>query len=156
MIEKQQVVTILSDYFQLHPDLFLVDVRITPSNQMVVEMDSKQGVSIDDCAKMSEWIEGRLDREKEDFELEVSSPGLGSPFKVWQQYEKYVGDEVEVTTKTGEKWSGILDHLDKESFSVRVMEKIRPEGAKRSKIVERLKSFTFDEVKKTTYLIRFK
>ncbi|MGC9151192.1 MAG: ribosome assembly cofactor RimP [Microbacter sp.] len=156
MIEKQQVETMLSEYFQFHPDLFLVDLRITPSNQIVVEMDSKQGVSIDDCAQMSEWIELRLDREKEDFELEVSSPGLGSPFKVRQQYEKYLGEEVEVTTKVGEKWSGILDHLDQETFSVRVTEKIKPEGAKRSKMVERLKSFTFDEIKKTTYLIRFK
>lgn len=156
MIEKQEMNSILTEYLQHHPQLFLVDLHITASNQIIVEMDSKQGVSIDDCARMSEWIEAHLDREKEDFELEVSSPGLGSPFKVHQQYEKYLGEEVEVTTKIGEKWSGILDSLDNETFSVRVMEKIKPEGAKRSKFVERLKSFTFDEVKKTTYLIRFK
>ena len=82
---------------------FLVDVIISPTNKIRVTIDNFQGVSIQECVSVSRFIENQLDREAEDFELEVSSPGLDQPFKVLQQYQKYLGREVEIKFFEGKK-----------------------------------------------------
>jgi len=155
MIEQHVIYDLVASYL-LNTESFIVDVKVTPDQRIVIEIDSKKGVTIDECAQLSQFIESKLDREKEDFELEVGSAGLGSPFKVLQQYEKYVGSEVEVVTKKGEKFSGVLGNVDSNEFEITILEKVKEEGAKRKKNVERTLRFTYDEVKKTNYLIRFK
>ena len=65
----------------------------------MVEIDHKDGVWIEDCVDLSRFIESRLNRDAEDFELEVGSAGIGQPFKVLQQYINHIGEEVEVLTK---------------------------------------------------------
>ena len=67
---------------------FLVDITVSTSNKINVYIDGFEGVSIDDCIRVSRAIEGNYDRDVEDFELEVSTAGLDLPFKVIQQYEK--------------------------------------------------------------------
>ena len=67
-------------------ETYLVDLSVSSSNQIKIELDRMEGVSIDECVAMSRHIESALDRETEDFELQVSSPGLDQPFKVFQQY----------------------------------------------------------------------
>jgi ribosome maturation factor RimP len=155
MIEQHVIYDLVASYL-LHTESFIVDVKVTPDHRIDVEIDSKKGVTIDECAQLSQFIESNLDREKEDFDLEVGSAGLGLPFKVLQQYQKYVGSEVEVVTKKGEKYSGVLENVDSSKFEITIQEKIKEEGAKRKKNVERTLQFSYDEVKKTNYLIRFK
>jgi ribosome maturation factor RimP len=155
MIEQYVIYNLVESYL-LQTEIFIVNVIVTPDHRIVIEIDSKQGVTIDECAQLSQFIESNLDREKEDFELEVGSAGLSSPFKVLQQYEKYIGSEVEVVTKKGDKLSGVLNAADPEKFAITIQEKIKEEGAKRKKNVERTVQFTYEEVKKTNYLIRFK
>lgn len=155
MIEQYVIYNLVESYL-LQTEIFIVNVIVTPDHRIVIEIDSKQGVTIDECAQLSQFIESNLDREKEDFELEVGSAGLSSPFKVLQQYEKYIGSEVEVVTKKGDKFSGVLNAADPEKFAITIQEKIKEEGAKRKKNVERTVQFTYEEVKKTNYLIRFK
>src|SRR5665213_3445944 len=75
---------------------FLVDVTVSASNKIKVTIDNFEGLAIDECVNMSRWIESQLDRDTEDFELEVSSPGLDQPFKVIRQYQKNIGKEVDV------------------------------------------------------------
>lgn len=67
-------------------DCFLVDVQINSGNTIIIEIDNNEGVDIDQCAGLSRYIQDHLDREKEDYELEVGSAGLTSPFRVLQQY----------------------------------------------------------------------
>ena len=88
--------------------------------------------------------------------MEVGSSGIGQPFNVLRQYEIHVGEEVEVLTIAGKKLSGVLKSADTEQFVVTVMEKVKEEGSKRPKLVERDLTFAYSEVKYTKYLINFK
>lgn len=155
MIDKLQIQDIAED-FLLNSDIFLVDVAIRPGNIIIVEIDSQEGVSIEDCIALSKYIESKLDRDVEDFELEVGSAGVTSPFKITRQYEVNIGNEVEVLTKGGQKLTGILKNCDDTTFVVTITKMEKPEGAKRKIAVEEDLSFKYDEVKYTKYLIRFK
>lgn len=137
-------------------DYFVVDVTVQPGNTIVVEIDNREGVDIDRCVELSRFIESKLDRDTEDFELEVGSAGLTSPFKVLGQYRKNIGNEVEVLTKGGVKLSGVLKDVGEERFTVTITKKVKPENAKRKIEVEEDLTFAYDEVKYTKYLIRFK
>lgn len=137
-------------------DYFLTDLTISTDNRIVVEIDHEEGVWIEDCVELSRFIESRLDREEEDFELEVGSAGIGQPFKVLRQYEIHQGERVEVLTTEGKKLQGTLGGVTPEGFTLTIEEKVREEGAKRPKLVEREVPFSFDQVKSTKYVIDFK
>lgn len=92
----------------------------------------------------------------EDFELEVGSAGITSPFKVLRQYVKNIGNEVEMLLKSGTKLTGVLKSADENGVVVTVEKQVKPEGAKRKVTVREDQSYTFDEIKYTKYLIRFK
>ena len=137
-------------------DYFLVDITVSPDDKIVVEIDHAEGVWIEDCVELSRYIESKLNREEEDYELEVGSAGIGQPFKVLKQYLIHVGKDVEVMTKDGKKWTGVLADANEENFTLTVEVKVKPEGAKRPKLVEQNITFTYDEIKYTKYLISFK
>lgn len=155
MIDKLLIKDVVEDYL-LKTNMFLVEVAVRPGNIIAVEIDSKEGISIDDCIALSKHIESKLDRDAEDFELEVGSAGVSSPFKIPQQYEKNIGNEVEVLTKNGQKHTGILKDCNEESFTITITKMIKPEGAKKKVAIEEDLSFKYDEIKYTKYLIRFK
>ena len=94
-----------------------MDVTVTPDDKIVVEIDHAEGVWIDDCVDLSRYIESKLNREEEDYELEVGSAGIGQPFKVLQQYIIHIGKEVEVLGKDGKKWTGVLTDANEENFT---------------------------------------
>jgi ribosome maturation factor RimP len=89
-------------------EFFLVDVSVNRSNLIQVYLDHPNGISLDDCARFSRDIEEALDRGHEDFELQVSSPGLGQPLKVFQQFLKATGEKMEILMDSGEKIKGTL------------------------------------------------
>jgi len=155
MLEKR-IVTELADDFLKNSENYLVGVEISPDNVVVVTIDNDLGVAIDDCIELSKYLESKLDREKEDFELEVGSAGITAPFKVLRQYLKNIGKEVEVLTRDGRKLSGILKSADEAGFTLTVEKLVKPEGAKRKVKIEEDLNFGYDEIKKTNYLIRFK
>jgi len=136
-------------------DYFLVDVNVNQENRIVVEIDHKEGVWIDDCCELSRHIEEGLDRNVEDFELEVGSAGIGQPFKVVQQYYNAVGQEVELLTETGKKLKGIMSHADEDGFVVTVREKQTVEGRKRPQMVDVERSFAYKDVKWVRAQIEF-
>ena len=82
---------------------FIVDVKVSKDNSIVVKADTDNGITIDECGELSAAIEASLDRDAEDFDLEVSSPGLSEPLKLPRQYLKNIGREVFVETIDGEK-----------------------------------------------------
>jgi ribosome maturation factor RimP len=89
-------------------DVFLVGVRVDKDNRIFVHIDTPGGISIDQCVQVSRELEDKLDRDGEDFALEVSSPGLGSPFRVIEQYRKNIGRDISVVKTDGEKLEGTL------------------------------------------------
>ena len=156
MIDKQQVISIAEKWLNTKEGYFLVDVDVTPDNRIVVEIDQAEGVWIDDCVDLSRFIESSLDRDVEDYELEVGSAGIGQPFKVLQQYINHIGQEVEVLPKSGAKLKGILVQADEKGFTVKVSQKQKVEGSKRPKTVEVEMPFGYDEVKYVKYVISLK
>lgn len=155
MIDKNVVKGIVEQWLE-DKDYFLVDVEVSPDDKIVVEIDHADGVWIEDCVELSRFIEAHLSRDEEDYELEVGSAGLGQPFKVPQQYECFVGKEVEVLDGDGKKVKGVLKSVDGNTFVVTVSEKVKVEGKKRPQIVEVDHTYEMDKVKYTKYLINFK
>lgn len=137
-------------------DMFTVEIRLEPGNNIVVELDSETGIDIDTCAAITRKIESTFDREKEDYDLEVGSAGLTSPFKVRGQYLKNIGNEVEILTRDGRKLSGTLTAVGEADFTVEYAVKERPEGAKRPVTVMKSETFEMSNCKSVKYLIKFK
>ena len=158
MIDKNVVKTLVDKWLEDNSEkgYFLVDIQVDDDNKIVVEIDHKDGVVIDDCVSLSEFINDNLDRDKEDYELEVGSTGLGQPFKVPQQYVINIGEEVEVLDKDGKKVKGILKAIDGSNFTVTVNEKVKVEGKKRPVKMDVDHTYDMNEVKYTKYIIRFK
>lgn len=155
MIEKNVVKELVEEWLQ-DKDYFLVDITVSPDDRIVVEIDHAEGVWIDDCVSLSRYIESKLSRDQEDYELEVGSAGIGQPFKVLPQYVCHIGKEVEVLTKDGRKLRGILTAAEADHFELTVSVKKKLPEQKRPQLVEEVLSFSYDEVKYTKYLIRFK
>lgn len=138
-------------------DYFLVDIQMDGGDdRIVIEIDNADGVWIEDCAELSRFLQERLGEELGEYELEVGSAGLGQPFKVAQQYENHVGDDVEVIGKDGKKTTGVLKSVDAPRFVVTTKERQVPEGKKRPVQVDVDREFSMDEVKSTRYLLAFK
>lgn len=155
MIEKSKVCHLVEEWLE-GKDYFLVDVTVSIDNKIAVEIDHAEGVWIEDCVELSRYIESKLDREVEDYELEVGSAGIGQPFKVLQQYKNYIGCEVEVLAADGKKYIGLLKEVNEENFVLTVAKKVKLEGEKRPKMVEEDLTFAYNEIKYTKYLINFK
>ena len=155
MIDKSIVKELVEQWLE-GKDYFLVDIEINSDDKIVVEIDHADGVWIEDCVELSRFIEDHLDREQEDYELEVGSAGLGQPFKILRQYECHVGKDVETLTTDGRKLKGILKEVDADHVVITVEQKIKPEGAKRPKLTDVDICLKMDEIKYTKYLISFK
>ena len=125
MIEKKVVSQLIEEKLASSSN-YLVDVVIKPGNLIVVEIDNDEAVSIDDCAELSRYLEEHLDRDVEDYELEVGSAGITSPFKVLRQYVKNIGNEVEMLLKNGSKLTGVLKSADENGVVVSVEKKVKP------------------------------
>ena len=106
MITKETLKTLTEEWLQGQSGYFLVDIEMCDDDRIVIEIDHADGVWIEDCVELSRFIEDHLNRDEEDFELEVGSAGLGQPFKVHQQYENFVGKDVEVLDADGKKYKG--------------------------------------------------
>ncbi len=155
MIDKNVVKKLVEEWLQ-DKEYFLVSVEISPDDKIVVEIDHADGVWIEDCVALSRYIEERLNRDEEDYELEVGSAGLGQPFKVPQQYINFIGKEVEVLDADGKKVKGILETVNGNDFTVSVEEKVKVEGKKRPVKQQVAYAFQMDKVKYTKYIISFK
>ncbi|MBR3373261.1 MAG: ribosome assembly cofactor RimP [Bacteroidaceae bacterium] len=154
MIDKQTVQGLVEKWLN-DKDYFLTDLTISDDDRIVVEIDHKEGVWIDDCVELSKFIEANLDRDVEDYELEVGSAGIGQPFKVRQQYVNNIGNEVEILLSDGSKLKGVLKDADDDGFTAVVKKKVKPEGAKRPKMVDEDLRLAYGEAKEVKAVIRF-
>ena len=154
MIAKEILEAIVNEWLE-DKEYFLVDVIVSKDNEIVVEIDHADGVWIEDCVDLSRYIESKLDRDVEDFELEVGSAGIGQPFKVHQQYVNHLGKEVEVLAADGRKYRGVLTDVADDTFTVSVSEKVKAEGSKRPKMEQVAHTWSYSEVKYTKYIIEF-
>ena len=155
MISKDTVKQIVESYITAK-GYYLVDINVTKDNHISVEIDHFEGVSIDFCVELTREIESGIDRETEDYELQVSSAGLTEPFKVLKQYQKNIGNEVEVLTKEGKKITGVLTAANAEKITLQIEKQIKPEGAKRKITLCEDLEIPYENIKTPKYIIRFK
>jgi ribosome maturation factor RimP len=134
---------------------FIVDVNVKPSNKITLLLDNDKGVSISDCVAMSRHIESGLDREAEDFELNVMSPGLTEPFKITRQYQKNIGKQVDVVTKEHKKLTGKLLSVTNEGIELEIKSKEKTEGKKGKQLIINNINLTFNQIKETKVVISF-
>lgn len=154
MLKKELIFKLVSDYIQQKESIFLVDMKVSKSNQIEVFIDSFDGISIKNCISLSRQIESNLDRDECDFSLQVASPGLGEPFKVFKQYKKSIGRVVSVFLKDGKELLGkILNAKEKEGIILETITS-KKQGKKKTQIIER-QSISFDQIDKTKIVISF-
>ena len=149
MIENSFIEELVHDFTD-ETEMFLVGIKVSSTNKITVFVDTRNGVTIDECAELHRHIEKNLDRETEDFELQVSSPGLDSSFIVIKQYYKNEGRKVEVVDEDGQKHSGILKNVTQGGFDLETEVKIKGKG-KEIKLI----SFNFEQVKTTKIVLEF-
>lgn len=154
MITKEKILDIIQQKIE-EDNYFIVDVDIKPGGRIVVLIDGDEGVSIDYCISISRLIEQSLDRDTEDFELEVSSPGLGQPLKVHRQYLKGIGREFEVLCKSGLKYSGELLSVSDTGIVLKEEKMVKPEGKKKKELQVNEHAFIFEELKSVKEIIKF-
>ena len=155
MVDKKIIEQVVTEAIA-GSDIFIVEIRVTPDNMVTVELDSTSGLDIDTCARITRAIEAAVDREIEDYELEVGSAGLTAPFKVPAQYVKNIGNDIEVLTRDGRKMTGRLTDVSGTEFTIEVSRKVKEPGAKRPTLVTEPVTLSMDNVKKACYLIQFK
>jgi len=150
MIDKTRIEKLVNE-FTSDGEIFPVSIKVTTGNKITVKVNKKGGITIDECVQVSRHIEGNLDREAEDFELSVSSPGIGEPLLVKEQYEMSVGRRVEVVDGEGEKYTGTMKSFSGETFTLEIKHKTK--GKKRELID---KAFSIIDNRSVRVLITFK
>jgi ribosome maturation factor RimP len=150
MIDKQKIQTIVEEFIK-GTGLFLVAVKVSSANRITVLADNNNGITIDECAGIHREIEKNLDRETEDFELQVSSPGLDLPFAVIEQYHKNEGKKVEVVDIDGVKYAGKLKNITKGGFELETEVKVKGKTRELKDI-----SFNFEQIKSTRVILTIK
>lgn len=130
MINKDKITEIINEYLS-DSDKFLVQARVNPrNNKVMVFLDGDSGVAISDCAKLSRHIESFFDREEEDFELEVSSVGVGTPLTMVRQYRNNIGRLIQLTGPDDTKLRGKLVEVLRDGIQI---EEEIPKKGKRKK-----------------------
>lgn len=158
MISKQKVLELINERIaELGNGLFVVDLTISATNVIHVELDKHEGnVAINDCMSVSRNVEHNLDREKEDFELHVSSAGLDKPLRVHAQFVKNIGRNVKVVLLNGTKMEGILKEVSDKSIVLETSRMEKLENKKKKELIVELHEFPFEQIKETKIVISFK
>ena len=144
MIKREDIEKIVLDSIE-GTDTFLVDIAVRPGNLIRVFVDDPSGIPLDECVRISRAVESSLDRESEDFDLQVSSPGLDNPLLVLPQYQKNIGRELKVETNEKDKYTGELIEADEEGVKIQAKIRIKEKGAKKSKTEFQLVELKFDD-----------
>ncbi|MDO9339077.1 MAG: ribosome assembly cofactor RimP [Bacteroidales bacterium] len=150
MVEKQEIQGLVEEFIK-GTGLFLVAVKVSNANRITILADKNEGITIDECAAIHRHIEKSLDRDKMDFELQVSSPGLDLPFTVIEQYLKNEGKKVEVVDNEGYKHVGKLKNVTESGFELETEMKVK-EKTKELKDI----SFNLDQIKSTRVILTIK
>ncbi|MBU0486994.1 MAG: ribosome assembly cofactor RimP [Bacteroidetes bacterium] len=153
MIQKNTIRKILDEKFE-NTDFFIVKVSIRGGDNISVYIDRDSTLAIGDCIEVSRYLERALDREKQDFELIVSSPGLTQPLIHERQYAKCIGKDVTVLLKSGLKKSGKLLGISNNVVSIE--ETIEIKNPKGKKEINQIKNeYSLDDIKETTLSLTF-
>ncbi len=155
MITKDHIQSIIAPKVE-EEALFIVEITVSATNHISIFIDGDKGVTIDQCITISRFVEENLNRDEEDYELDVSSAGLDLPLKVARQYVKNIGRMVDIVTKKGQKLSGKLVAANDDGFDVEVEKSVLLEGKKRKENITVVDSFIYSDIKSTKIVVSFR
>ncbi|WP_158975542.1 ribosome assembly cofactor RimP [Cellulophaga sp. L1A9] len=151
---KEKVLGLLEGALEENKSIFLIDFTIGPANKINITLDGDTGVNLTDCIAISRVIEQNLDREEEDFSLEVASVGATTPMIMPRQYKKNIGRELEVKTLDG-KFEGILTAADDQGITLEWKAR-EPKPIGKGKVtVQKKQEFLFSDIQEAKVIIKF-
>lgn len=150
MILKDKIETLATDFLE-DTDKFIMNIDVKPGNIIIVTIDGDTLVTIDDCIGLSRTIEGKLDRDEEDFELRVRSYGAESPLLQPRQYKKHIGRELKFTLKDETSMQGKL--VDVQDEQIEILEK---KSGKKKQVEHSQKTLLFSEIEDARIILSFK
>ncbi len=143
----------LDNYLSDSPDIFLINIKISPANDIRTFLDGDNGITIQKCSEINKalykFIEEKQIFEGNNFSLEVSSPGIGEPLKLYRQYVKNIGRNVEIELNDGSKISGKLLTVSDDELT------IEEKTGKGNKSTTKSVTIFFNQIKQTIVLITF-
>ncbi len=150
---QKKIEEFLNGQLTISPDIFLVEVKVLPGNNIKVFLDADNGITIDKCIKINRALYNQVEESElfpnGDFSLEVSSPGVDEPLKLIRQYKKNIGRTVEVMMNDGIKKEGKLTAVNDDEF---IMEEKTGQG---KKLIIKQTNILFNQVKQTKVLVTF-
>jgi ribosome maturation factor RimP len=147
---------LLAEALSLQPDLFLIDLHIDDLLRVQVVLDGDNGVSLEQCIKVSRHIEHQLDREVHDFSLEVSSTGATHPLQMVRQYKKNIGRKLAVHTIDNDNFKATLTQADDDQITLEwKAREPKPIGKGKHTVVKQLQ-VPYNQIEKATVQIQFK
>lgn len=117
-MNQEVVKRLLKEAIEENEELFLIELSFLADNKIYVEMDGDNGINLKECIRISRHIEHDLDREEEDFGLEVTSVDISKPLKVSRQYKKNIGRILKVKTVDGQKFEGTVMSADENAVQL--------------------------------------
>jgi len=150
MISKERVISLAKQKIE-ELEYFLVDVKVSAKNEITVLFDKEGGVIVRDCLYVSRHIEENLDRDTEDYQLTVCSPGLDKAFVVDEQYIKNIGRDVKILTTDGDTIEGTLLKYGNELL---LETKTKQKGKK--ELLKQKVTIKKEKIKETKLIIKFK
>ena len=154
MIDKKKVEKLVVE--KLEKNMFLVNVSVSKSNSINIFVDGFDGITIDRCVEISRHVEHELDRDAEDFELQVSSPGLTESFVIKEQYLKNIGRDIDVVKNTGDILTGELKEANNENITLETRRREKVKGHKKKQLIVKEHKLGYDEIKSARVVISFK
>ncbi|MDY7396433.1 ribosome assembly cofactor RimP [Aureibaculum sp. 2210JD6-5] len=151
---REQVEKLVEEALAENPKLFLIDLKISPSNSINVVVDGDEGISIKECIRISRNIEHNLDRETTDFSLEVSSPGLSEPIVNNRQFNKNLGKTLKVKTETDTFEGKLLEVNDEGIVLEWKVREPKPVGKGKITVVKKAE-LQFDSIKQAKVKLKF-
>lgn len=152
---RSKVKTLLDDCLKEREDLFLIDFDVLSDNTIKIIIDGDQGVSVDDCMLVSRAIEHNLDREEEDFSLEVASAGATTPMSHKRQYKKNIGRTVDVKATNNQKFEAILTNANDDSITLEWKAREPKEVGKGKVTVQKKLELAYNDIIEAKVKIKF-
>lgn len=154
MLDKKDITQFLDEKLA-DTDCFPVEISVSPANDIIITIDSSTSVDIDFCTQLSKDFEQQFSRDEEDYSLEIGSAGLTAPITVRGQWEKNIGNPLDILTTDGRKFTADLTSLGEDTVTLEYDVKVKHEGAKRPVNERRQEILPIANIKKATLHFTF-
>ncbi len=153
-MDQDKVKELLVEALNENESLFLIDLSFLANNKIKVVVDGDSGVPLSECVRISRNIEHNLDREEDDFSLEVTTPDISGSLKVKRQYNKNLTRTLKVKTETQE-FEGILSEVTEDEITLNWKAREPKPIGKGKHTVEKTVTIPYKDIKEAKVKIIF-